>query len=284
MDSGNYIEVNIVIDPLCDENVEIAEAEIAELPYDTFMFTDYGLNAYIQQELFDPMALKAALQGLEFKATFTSRPVPPQNWNEQWENSFGPIVVGETVTVKSTRHKDLRRTRFNITLDPQMAFGTGHHQTTYMMIERMLEIEDRIRGMQVIDMGCGTAVLGILAAKMGASEVCGIDIDAVATISARENARINKVSRKMLIRYGDASLLQTGSCDVLLANIHRNIIIMDLRTYAGALRPWGTILLSGFYTGDEEEIIAEAQKYGLELEVTSEVDDWCCMQFCKTSW
>ena len=162
-----------------------------------------------------------------------------------------------------------------------MAFGTGHHDTTYMMMESMLDNAATIRSHVVMDMGCGTGVLAILAAKMGAATVYGIDIDAVAAQSAFDNAKLNRVGTKVKTRYGDASLLQRGHYDVLLANIHRNIILMDLRTYATSLRKGGLLMLSGFYESDVNDIVAEAEANGISLVRQRARNGWACLVLAK---
>ncbi len=277
MDSSDYIEVNVHIEPFSEENAEIVEAMVSDLPYDSFEIGDDGVKCYIQKSQFNRMALKAILAGLPFRTSFEARPVPFQNWNAQWEKTFEPIVVDNTVTIKQADDKSAPRTRYNIRLRPEMAFGTGHHFTTYMMMQSMLAESDAIRNHTVLDMGCGTALLGILAAKMGAEKVYGIDIDAVAAQSAFDNARLNRVSRKVETYCGDASLLQFNKYDVILANIHRNIIIMDLRTYARALKSTGTLMLSGFYESDIKDIMEEAGKYGLSLTATRTRENWACL-------
>ncbi len=294
MNSSEYIEVAIHIEPFSEEAAEIVEAELCDLPYDSFVIEEDVLKAYIPKDAYDARALKVILSGVPYRTTFTATLVPFQNWNRQWENEFEPIIVGKDVTVKAWHHtqedlvlayaamgKPLGKTRFTIKIDPQMAFGTGHHQTTYMMMETMMEIEDRIRGHVVMDMGCGTGVLGILAAKLHAAHVYGIDIDAVAAQSAFDNAHGNRVSRHFETYYGDASLLQMGKYDVLLANIHKNIIIMDLRTYARSLRPGGTLLCSGFYAEDIPAIRQEAQANGLRYVSERLRDNWACVRFEK---
>ncbi len=277
IDPRDYIQVNVHIEPFSEENAEIVEAMVSDLPYDSFEICEDGVKCYIQQSGFNRMALKAILAGLPFKTTFEARPVPFQNWNAQWEKTFEPIVVDGQVTIKQTDDKVTPRTRYNIRLRPEMAFGTGHHFTTYMMMQSMLAESDAIRAHTVLDMGCGTALLGILAAKMGAEKVYGIDIDAVAAQSAFDNARLNRVSRKVETYCGDASLLQFNKYDVILANIHRNIIIMDLRTYARALKSTGVLMLSGFYESDIEDIMKEAGKYGLTLVTTRTREGWACL-------
>ena len=260
MNSSDYIEVEVSIDPFSEENAEILEAMLSDLPYDSFEIGEGSVKCYIQQPLFDRRALRVVLDGLPFAAEFKATKVPFQNWNAQWESSFKPIVVDGVVTVRQVDDKTVPRTQYNIVLRPEMAFGTGHHETTYMMMQSMLEHKASIRDAVVMDMGCGTAVLGILTAKMGAAKVYGIDIDAVAAQSAYDNARLNRVGTRVEIHCGDASLLQFGSYDVLLANIHRNIILTDLRTYAGSLRGGGLLFLSGFYDSDVEDILKMALK------------------------
>lgn len=286
MNSSEYIEVEIHIVGFTQEAAEIIEAELGELPYDSFMTEEIPggepvLKAYIQKELYDPRALKLVLSGLEYETSFSATLIPPQNWNAAWESSFTPIVVDRKVTVKAPFHKDLRRTRFNVIIDPQMAFGTGHHETTHQMISAMLRYEVLIRGKAVLDMGCGTGVLGILAAKMRARKIFAVDIDAVAAQSAFYNAHTNRVSRLVETAYGDASLIQAGHYDVILANIHKNIIIRDLRTYAMGLTPGGLLLTSGFYDSDEKDIITEATACGLSLSGSTSLDGWSCLAFRK---
>ena len=277
MDSSDYMEVSISIDPFTEENAEILMAMLSDLPYDSFETGEKEVRCYIQQPLYDRMALRAVLSGLRFATSFEARPVPFQNWNAQWESAFTPIVVDGKVTIKQADDNAAPHTRYNIRLRPEMAFGTGHHDTTYMMMESMLENADAIRGHVVMDMGCGTALLGILAAKMGASRVYGIDIDAVAAQSAYDNARLNRVGRKVETYCGDASLLQMSTYNVLLANIHRNIILVDLRTYAGALKHGGLLLLSGFYESDVPDVLSEASKYGLSMLKSRTRDGWACL-------
>lgn len=286
MNSNDYIEVSLFFEPFSEGRAEIVEAELSELPYDSFMISEEEglqpcLKAYIQQERYDARALKLALSGLDFEVSFKADLMPAKNWNADWESRFSPIVIGRDVTVKAPHHTGLRRTRFNITIDPQMAFGTGHHQTTWMMMSVMMENIGAIRGKVVMDMGCGTGVLGILAAKMGAEHVYGIDIDAVAAESAFWNAHTNRVARKFETYCGDASLLQMGKYDVLLANIHRNIIIMDLRTYARSLRAGGLLFTSGFYVSDCPAIEEEAARQGLSLIKSCSREEWACLLFKK---
>ena len=282
MNSQEYIEVAVKINPYSEENAEIVTAEISELPFESFSTEDPYLKCYIQKELYDQQILKVVLSGVEdygFEVEYSANLMPAVNWNALWESQFTPIVVDNRCTIKASFHEGLRKTRYNITIDPKMAFGTGHHQTTYMMCRALLNNEDKVRGSVVMDMGCGTAVLAILAAKMKAAKVYGIDIDAIAAISAYDNARLNKVGTRIETYCGDASLLQRNTYDVLLANINRNILLQDIPTYARCLRKEGLLFVSGFYLEDMPLIIGMAQSVGLEYVSHDSIDNWCCIKF-----
>ena len=233
MNSEEYLEVSVRLNPFSEETAEIIMAELSELPFDSFVTEDPFLKCYIQMDSYRASEVKAVLSGFP-GATFTATLVQGQNWNASWEASFEPIVVDRVVTVKAPFNTDVPRTRYNIWIDPKMAFGTGYHHTTYMMMSRLLGLP--VRGSYVCDMGCGTAILGILAAKMGARKVFAVDIDLVAARSAWGNCRWNKVGTRVETACGDASLLQMGTYDILLANIHRNIVIEDMPTYARSLK------------------------------------------------
>lgn len=284
MNSQEYIEVAIKITPFSEENAEIVTAEICDLPFESFTNEDPYLKCYIQKELYNAHELRivmSALEGMEFSTEINATLVPPVNWNAKWESEFTPIVVDGKCTIKASFHKGLKRTRYNITIDPKMAFGTGHHQTTYMMCRALLNNEESVRGKVVMDMGCGTAVLAILAAKMKAAKVYGIDIDAVAAISAYDNAKMNRVGKLMETYCGDASLLQMGTYDVLLANINRNILLQDIPTYSRSLRHGGLLMVSGFYTDDMPMLVAAAENASLEYVSDDSIDNWCCITFKK---
>ncbi len=284
MNSQEYIEVSIKITPFSEENADIVTAEVSDLPFESFSAEEPYLKCYIQKELYSQQALKVVLDGISdygFDVDFSANLMPAVNWNALWESQFTPIVVDGKCTIKASFHEGLRKTRYNITIDPKMAFGTGHHQTTYMMCRALLQNEDAVRGKVVMDMGCGTAVLAILAAKMKASQVYGIDIDAVAAISAYDNARANRVGKVIETYCGDASLLQRNSYDVLLANINRNILLQDIPTYSLCIRKGGLLFVSGFYLEDMPMIIGVAQNSGLEYVSHDSIDNWCCIKFQK---
>lgn len=284
MNSQEYIEVTMVITPFSEENAEIVTAEVSELPFESFSTEGDVLKCYIQKELYDPQALKVVMSGLDypdFSVEYSANLMPAVNWNAVWESQFTPIVVDGKCTIKASFHEGLKKTRFNITIDPKMAFGTGHHQTTFMMCRALLENEEAVKGKVVMDMGCGTAILAILAAKMKAAQVYGIDIDAVAAISAYDNARLNRVGTRIETYCGDASLLQRNSYDIFLANINRNILLQDIPTYAACIRKGGLLFVSGFYLEDMPMIVGMATSVGLNYVSHDSTDNWCCIKFSK---
>lgn len=289
MNSQDYIEISIKVTPFCEENTEILIAWLSDLPYDMFCIENDIVKAYIQREEFNAAKLKVVLSGLEFGTSYKTTMIPPANWNAEWEKDFTPIIVEDTVTIKSSSHKNLRRTRFNITLSPNMAFGTGHHLTTAMMIESMLKYEHEIKNKVVSDMGCGTGILAILAAKMNAARIYAIDIDAVASKSAFENARKNKVGKIVECYCGDASLLQMNKYDVIFANIHKNILLSDMKTYSMSLKENGLLFISGFYDKDRTEIENEAANHRMKVissmekseDFSHENKKWCCLTLQK---
>jgi len=279
--SDDYLEVSVKLDPFSEEIADIICADLAELPYDSFLNEEPFLKAYIPRELYNANALKAVLSGYSQVADFKVELVPARNWNRLAEEDFKPIIVDGTVTIKAPFNENQPKTRFNIWIDPAMAFGDGAHHTTYMMMQGMLHCEDRIRSHKVLDMGCGTGILGILAAKMGAKKVFAVDIDAVAARSAWGNARWNRVGTKIETACGDASLLQMLSYDVILANIHRNILVYDMTTYYRSLTRGGTILLSGFYESDIPFVSEAALAAGFVWEETLTREGWACLRFVK---
>ncbi|MBQ3765168.1 MAG: 50S ribosomal protein L11 methyltransferase [Bacteroidales bacterium] len=281
MNSFEYIEAEIRLEPFSEETAEMLMADLAELPYDSFVTEEPFLKAYIPLSEYRPGDLKVVLSGYPEVADFKAVPLEGKNWNREWEQRFEPVVVDRTVTIKASFNKDVPRTRFNIWIDPEMAFGTGSHHTTYMMMQRMLGIEPAIRDHVVLDMGCGTAILGILAAKMGARKVFAVDIDAVAARSAWGNAHWNRVARRVETACGDASLLQMGAYDVILANIHRNILLEDMPTYVRSLRHGGHILLSGFYETDIPALREGAEALGLTWAGSTLREGWACIEFTK---
>ena len=281
----NYIEVCIEINPFSEDIAEQIIALIEDLPFESFVTESPFLKGYIPQEKHSVSEVKTILSAFsnreDLKLTVSNNFIEHENWNALWESNYPPIIIGKRCTVKAGFHKGLPRTRYTIKIEPKMAFGTGHHYTTYLMVDAMLDMN--FKGKRVLDMGCGTGILAILAAKMGAvTPIHAIDIDPVAVQSAIENSRKNRVGDMIKSLTGDASLIQRSRYDVILANINRNIILSDLKTYSEALSPGGTLLLSGFYWEDIPMIEADAIRYGLKTTLKREKERWSLLKLEKS--
>lgn len=283
---NDYYEVRADIAPCSEDATDVLAAMLADIDFESFVPDLGGLTAYVKAEDYDPEALSRTID--EFKLmpfgcdiSIKSTLIEGKDWNAEWEkNYFKPIVVGDRCVIHSSFHTDVPPAAFDIVIDPKMAFGTGHHSTTSLIIERLLDMP--LQGKSVIDMGTGTGILAILAAMNGASPVTGIEIDGFAYENAVDNARLNGHPELRLV-HGDASALaDTEPADVFIANINRNIIIADLPAYASALKPGGSMLLSGFYQADAPLVTAEAARHGLTLrELASKPDGWALLVLDK---
>ncbi len=281
----DYIEVSIEILPFTEESAELVIAATEELPFESYAIESPYLKAYIPQKDYSSKDLRTILSCFDnsdsFKLRVTTAFIEGCNWNALWESNFTPVVIGERCTVKASFHKDLPETLYTIVIDPKMAFGTGHHQTTHLMIEAMLNINFAEK--RVLDMGCGTGVLAILAVKMGAlPPVHAIDTDFIAVESVRENSAKNSSAEMVTALCGDASLIQSSRYDVILANINRNIILSDIETYSRGLSPSGSLLLSGFYGEDIPKIESEALKFSLKVVLKYSKDNWSALLLEKS--
>ena len=281
---NDYCEVRINLRPCCEDATDLLAALLGDCGYESFVPDSDGLTAYVKADQYSEQAVIDALADFPFpcKCDHTCTFVEGQDWNAEWEkNYFKPIVVeaadGNSVVIHSTFHTDVPAAKYDIVIDPKMAFGTGHHATTSLIIAQLLSMD--LSGKSVIDMGTGTGILAILAAMRGATQVTGIEIDPFAYENAVENERLNSQPQIRFI-LGDASTLaDVQPADVLIANINRNIIVADLAAYAKALKPDGVMLLSGFYEQDIPVVLAEAQKYGLrEVSHTVKGDNWTCVR------
>lgn len=282
---NDYIEVRIDLTPCSEDMTDVMAALLADRGYESFVPDSRGLTAYVPCRMYDKDALAAAVRALPFeaRAEWHDKFVEGRDWNHEWErNYFKPITVDDVCVIHSTFHRDIPKCRYDITIDPKMAFGTGHHATTTLILRRLLGMD--LTDKSVIDMGTGTGILAILAAMRGARPVVGIEIDEAAYVNAKDNVALNSHPEIRLIN-SDASAL-TGlrlKADLFLANINRNVITGDMAVYAGALEPGGKMILSGFYMADVEIVTAEAGKYGLEMVDVSELDNWASVLLTNTN-
>lgn len=278
-----YIEVTITLKQLDPYRDLLVDALGNEGPYDSFVETPDGLKAYVPETQYDEQFLKSAICDLDIDGCkFTAEAMPDKNWNEEWEKQHQPVMIeadnGSKVWVRAPFHDHRDDADYEIEIEPKMSFGTAHHPTTYMMISYLAELP--IEGLRVLDMGCGTAVLAILAKMRGASYAEGIDIDEWAYNNALENAERNHA--ELTIRIGDASLL--ADCepfDLIIANINRNILLNDMEAYVKVLAPGGTLLLSGFYESDIPVLQEHAEKLGLKLLQTKSRQNWSALRFSR---
>lgn len=250
-----------------------------EGPYESFVETKDGLQAYVQAASYDPQWLAAAVQDFPVPLRYTAKEMEDKDWNAEWEKGHEAVLVeyaGGRVWVRAPFHPHRTDVDYELIIEPKMSFGTAHHPTTYMMLSYVAELD--MAGRRVLDMGCGTAVLAILAKMRGAAYVEGIDIDEWAFNNARENAAANGV--EISLKLGDASTLG-GTFDVIIANINRNILLADMDKYAAVLNPGGTLLLSGFYEADEPALVAKANTLGMSLKSKKNREQWAALQLEK---
>lgn len=277
---SKYIAYHFKIEPK-EPATEILLAELGELDFDSFVETEIGLSAYIQEHLNTPNILEDIyiLNNPEFKISYKTEDIEQVNWNEEWEKNFDPIDVDGICYVRAPFHEP-KNVKYEIVIEPKMSFGTGHHETTFMMMKHLLNLD--VNEMQVLDMGCGTAILAILALMKGAKHADAIDIDNWCYLNSIENAERNNIEN-ISVYEGDASLLadKQNKYDLVIANINRNILLNDMEAYSKTLKTNGTILFSGFYTEDIEAIEQEANKNGLFLESQLERNNWVSLKFIK---
>lgn len=273
-----YTEVVFQIEPLIP-GAEIAMAQLAEIGYESFEETDTGVKAFIPTDQWDEEQLKG-IQILNegfFLISYSSRNIEEQNWNQVWESNYDPVTIAGRVTIRASFHEPDPNVDYELLIDPKMSFGTAHHETTAQIISQLLE--ENLVDKTLLDMGAGTAVLAILAQRLGARKVVAIDNDPNAVENARENVLKNKC-HKIDVHLGTAETIK-GQFDVILANINKNILLADMSTYEHRMNPGGVILLSGFYKDDLEDLIHAARKYGLDFDSSTELNAWVMARFIK---
>lgn len=262
---------------------EILIAELAEADFDSFLENDDGFEAYVEGERYNKEAVAAIREKYKdlTPITFSFSQIPKRNWNEEWEKSFSPVIVEDRCVIRAEFHQVDRKYPFEIVITPRMSFGTGHHQTTYLMVKTMLDMD--FRGKRVMDAGCGTAILSILACKLGAGAVEAFDIDEWSVDNGNENVRINGCEN-IRIQLGKIVELALGEpYDVILANINRNVLLEEMQYYASYLKPGGQLLLSGFFATDIPTLLEEAARYGLREARRDERETWSSLLLEATS-
>lgn len=270
---NDYIRLNVKLSPCNSDMTDLLAAFLADAGFESFVAGPDGLDAYISDKSYDEEVVKNILEDFPFdvKSSFSAHFEEGKDWNEEWEkNYFQPVMIGDRCLIHSSFHKNLPEAEYDIVIDPKMAFGTGYHATTEMMITHLMR--RNLNGMTITDMGTGTGILSIFAMMHGAKEANGIEIDPAACINARENVSLNNESPRykdrvrVNIHEGDASVLEKlPKADIFLANINRNVILADIDRYVNAMKPEAELILSGFYEVDIPLLEKSASLYGLHL-------------------
>ena len=276
---NDYFKIRFDLNPCTETETDVLAALLCDAGFESFEPDMSGVSAYIRKELYDVTSVNDAVAAYPFSSSIkiSEELIEGKDWNEEWErNYFKPIVFDGRCVVHSSFHKDYPKAEYDIVIDPKMAFGTGNHSTTYLMISEILKLD--LQGKEVLDMGCGTAVLAILARMKGASRVVAIDIDEWAYNNARENIRLNHTEDIEVGLGGAEKIAGYGTFDIIFANINRNILINDMHLYARSLRQGGLLYMSGFYTEDIPAIEAECEKNGIKLLSHSEQKNWVAVK------
>ncbi|MBA5630279.1 50S ribosomal protein L11 methyltransferase [Moheibacter lacus] len=273
----NYIEYRFSISPV-EPWREILMALLAEVEFESFVDTENGMDAYVKADLEDEKSILEQIQSIsEAKIEFERKEIEQENWNAQWESNFQPIMVKDQCYIRAEFHEPKPEIPFEIIIQPKMSFGTGHHETTHLMVEFILETD--FTGKDTLDMGCGTSILAILAKMKGAAYTEGIDIDEWSVENSIENAARNQV--EMTVKLGDAEILGYRNFDVIMANIQRNILMDDIPKYIKVLNFGGELLLSGLMEHDFEDIKKKCEENGLNFVSKKQRNEWIALKFIK---
>ena len=274
----NYIGYAFTASPK-EPATEILIAQLGFAGFESFVENEDGVTAYIQEADWNAEILAniQILNSTEFKITFKEEVIEQTNWNSEWEKNFNQIQVDEKVSIRAPFHEN-PNLEFDIVIEPKMSFGTGHHETTHMMVQQLLELD--LTGKKVLDMGCGTGILAIFAEMKDAKQIDAIDIDNWCYENSLENVKRNNCVNISVFE-GDASLLIDKKYDVIIANINRNILLSDMNSYMNCLNKKGIILFSGFYKEDIPVMDAEVSKYGLKLDKVIERNNWVSLRYLK---
>ena len=280
-----YYEFEFNYQPKHEVIGDVLMAILGDVGFESFVEEETVLKAYIQQHLLDEEALKESIQNFPLDVesiTYHYQEAEDKNWNEEWgKNFFQPIVIGNECVIHSTFHTDVPQAKYDIIINPQMAFGTGHHETTSLVIRELLRLD--LTDKALLDMGCGTSILAILAHKRGAKPITAIDIDSWCVENSKENCKLNQIDA-IQVKLGDAGLLKNeGPFDLIIANINRNILLQDMEHYSARLSHSGQIVMSGFYTEDIPLLEKRATELGLALKRTNEQNNWACILLEKNA-
>ena len=276
---NDYIETRLEVSPCTEVATDILAAMLADVAYESFVPDETGLTAYIRKESYNPTSVSTAIENFplqDVSIKHRQQVIEGRDWNAEWEqNYFQPLVIGNDCVIHSSFHKEYPRCKYAIVIDPKMAFGTGHHSTTSLIVRALLQMP--LDGRKMLDMGTGTGILAMLAAMRGATPVIAVEIDEFAYANALENVQKNN-NPEIDVIFGDASAVkEIKGVQVLTANINRNVITADLPAYVNTLAPEADVLLSGFYTEDIPVVEAIAQPLGLDTVAVTSNRNWACL-------
>ena len=271
-----YIGYHFIVNPP-QPGTDILIAELGEAGFESFVENEGGLSAYIPKTDWNEQILQDVeiLSSDEFEISYTIEEIEQTNWNETWEQNFNPIIVDDVCSIRAPFHEK-PNTFYDIVIEPKMSFGTGHHETTKMMVQHILKND--FTNKSVLDMGCGTGILAILAEMKGAKPIDAVDYDNWCYLNSLENVERNEC-KHITVLEGDATLLNHRTYNIILANINRNILLNDIKIYAGCLNKNGMLFLSGFYKNDIPSIENECQKYMLKKVEVFEENQWVALKF-----
>ena len=273
-----YIAYDFIVSPK-EPATEMLIAQLGYIGFESFVENENGVIAYIQKKEWnsDKVEDLYLLNSNEFDITFKYNEIEQTNWNKEWEKNFNPIQVNGQVSIRAPFHEN-PSLNFDIVIEPKMSFGTGHHETTHMMVQHLLALD--LKNKKVLDMGCGTGILAIFAEMKGAQPTDAIDIDSWCYQNSLENVQRNGC-KHITVLEGDSSLLKGKEYDVVIANINRNILLFDMKIYTDCLREKGVLLLSGFYKEDISIIESEVIKHGLVLDKMIQKNNWVALKYMK---
>jgi ribosomal protein L11 methyltransferase len=277
----DYQKVTITITPFQEWLRDVLTSQLAEVGFDSFMETETGFEAFIPSINYSEENVNFVLKAFneDFSFEVKSEFIKDQNWNEEWEkNYFKPLVIGDECMIRAPFHTEYPNAKYEIIINPNMAFGTGNHETTSTIIESILQND--VTGKTILDMGCGTGILSILASMKGAAKILAIDIDKWSYEGTLENAELNNI-KNIEIKLGDASLLGDEKYDLIFANIHKNVLLNDMQAYYSVLNDGGTLIMSGFYTEDIPDIKTKAESLGMKDAGFVEKNNWVAHSFVK---
>jgi len=275
----SYIELIIIVEPK-EQGSDILIAELSEIEFESFVDADNGFSAFIEEKRYDEQEIKKIFLKYSnlFKISYSTKIIPQQNWNKEWESNFQPIDVDGKCYIRAPFHALQKSFKYDVIIEPKMSFGTGHHFTTQLMIQKLMKLD--IKNKSLLDMGCGTGVLAVLASLMGANPITAIDIDDWSYENSIENLEKNNINN-VDVHKGDAEILAGKVFHTILANINKNVLLNDLPIYARSIEKDGNLVLSGFFETDVEELTKKALELNFIFEEKVVNNEWTMLHFIK---